>query len=208
MVITTSRFQTQQRQKLPSAILGAEARHELATEYSILARYLGETRFEGAVHDFLHATQARKGVGTRAKSFPDYLAVKFQAFPEIGELAVFECSLHNAEKSATRTGSTSVLEHEKTLKTSQLHFSAQLLAFSQNTTSIWACLVCGEPPPRPYTLDLPQHVVVWRQVQRARFRLLGTEEARDLAAFKRQPSGTSPYFLGWLETGLAVALAK
>jgi hypothetical protein len=202
------RFQAPQTRKLPASILGARLRYELAAEYPLLARYMSETRFNGAVQDFLQKVQSPLGLGTLAKTFPDYLAIKFQAFLEIGELAVLERSFHNAERVEAPSVSFSSASNDRRHKTFQIHSSAQLLLFTQNTTGIWSCLVCKEPPPRPYVLDKPQRVVVWRQNQCARFRILGDEEARDLTGFKRRPLETSPYFLGWLETGLAVAWAK
>ncbi|MEO6607204.1 MAG: hypothetical protein ABIN69_01895 [Aestuariivirga sp.] len=165
---------------------------ELAEEFSFLARYLGDIRFGAAVQDFL-----LEAASSKAKSFPDFMVGRFKAWSEIGELARLERSFQQAEGVRDEIG-------DKL----RLHASAELLVFTQNTTSIWSCLVCGEAPPRPYKLDQPQRVVVWQQDQMPRFRILGDDEAKDLAAFQKRPSQKSPYFLGWLETGLAVALAK
>jgi hypothetical protein len=181
----------------------------LASEFSFLARYLGDTRFCAAVQDFSLEAASSK-TKRSAKSFPDFMAVRFKAWSEIGELARLEQSFLNAERiedgKVTPLARPPPKDHRRGKLRS--HPSAQLLVFTQNTTSIWSCLVCEEVPPRPYKLDQPQHVLVWQQHHMPRFRILGDDEAGELAAFRKHPSQKSAYFRGWLEAGLVTELAK
>jgi hypothetical protein len=51
------------------------------------------------------------------------------------------------------------------------------LRVTTNVTGLWSCLKCDEMPPKPYRLEAPQEILVWRQGESSRFRLLGDEEA-------------------------------
>jgi hypothetical protein len=182
---------------------------QLAAEFPILGRYLGDIRFNAAVQGFLLEAASRK-VKSSATSFPDFLRASFKTWPEIGELARLEQGFKrageiHADHSFALPASALTDARQSRLR---LHPSVQLLVFNQNTTSLWSCLVCGEVPPRPYHLDQPQYVIIWRHDRMPRFRILGDDEARDLAAFQKRPSRQSPYFLGWVKAGLVLELLK
>jgi hypothetical protein len=103
----------------------------------------------------------------------------------------------------------------------EFHPSVSLLNFTQNTVGIWSSLMCDELPPRPFRLDAPQHVLVWRQGDRARMRILGDEECHAVetvqahASFERlcdrltlwEPRDdprirASAYVRGWIDSGV------
>jgi hypothetical protein len=143
----------------------------LENEYPILRTYLGEVTFVNLTLAMIGTRSAEK-INARSicEQLPRFLtSCKISNHRlEINELATLELALHTAfsapEAEALKTGIS-------------VHPSVQRLSFSQNTVSIWSALKCDSQPPRPHMLDEPQAVIVWRQSQSARFRILGNEEA-------------------------------
>lgn len=175
----------------------------LARNFPVLARYLGESRIQAMALDWSGSDVVGHAFsGAWHKRFPAVLAraERFKLQPEIAELAQLECSFRTALEAEMGR----VAEGRKL----RLHPSVQCLVFCQNTTSIWSALKCEETPPRPFTLESPQHVVVWRQAGLSRFRILGEDEAKALARIKSRYPNTSAYFRNWREAGLVVESAK
>ena len=172
---------------------------------------MGESRFTLAAMAFASERPPRITDQHRwLRRFAAHLrdAEPYRFFPELAELAELEVRFHLAlEVDDQKTSPISAAEGLGAT-TLCLHPSVQILAFHQNTTSLWSALQCGETPPRPFKLEQPQHVVVWRQGSTVRFRMLGEDEAAALAASHGRLSKTSPYFLSWVEAGLVVAVVK
>ncbi len=184
----------------------------LALDYPALAQYLGDSRFRAAAFEF-HGTIkiGADQLESARRSFAGFVAQSalFSHSPEIAELAQLEQSFQVDFGARPHTpidlADASELEEKSRLR---LHPSVKIWCFKQNTTSLWSAIKCGEAPPRPYQLDLPQHVLVWHYKSLPRFRILGDDEAEAIAAFSKRPSNASAYFRGWVEAGLIVLPVK
>ncbi len=171
----------------------------LADDYPRLRLYMGETAFNTLARHFLAATEAPK-VRLLSRHLPDFLDLTkpFARSPELSDLARLERAFH-AALDAPEAGITSQL----------LHPSVQRLQLRTNAASIWAALTASELPPPAQGLDAPQELLVWRQGDAARFRMLGREEAAALDAAARGEAITqsSESFLrGWLEAEIISAV--
>jgi hypothetical protein len=192
----------------------ARSFENLTSDYGVLRRYLGELKFKHLINEYI-STQHDKVSNERWLSdhLPDFIAAyeTFMHFPEIAELALLERAQNrafNAIDALTLAKLSTIPPPAKKLKT---HPSVSLLTFSQNTTSIWSALICDEQPPRPHSLDAPQHVIVWRQGNTTRFRILGEDEALALGrvslGISSKALNSESYLLGWLEAELILAPA-
>jgi hypothetical protein len=164
----------------------------LANDYDTLRRYMGEVRFNALAAE-CDETQI-SNIRAASSKLPEQIASLPQLPPELCEIATLERALRDAFEAVE----TNVPNTNNNFK---LHPSVNLLTFAQNTVSIWSSLKCGEPPPRPFKLDTPQHVLVWRNNAQPRMRLLGEEEFVSLTAIV-ESSGTMDenYLCGWLQT--------
>jgi hypothetical protein len=163
----------------------------IASEYPVLERYLGQLRFVAALGDCIP-----DGMFWRqcADNLPNYLATNASATPEVVELARLERAMTKAfEASEPGPGASA-----------SVHPSVSLLTFESNTTGLWSSLICNEPPPRPYQLQQPQHVLIWRHKGQPRMRLLGEEEYLCMVSLVARNSATDvaalAYVPGWLES--------
>jgi Putative DNA-binding domain len=205
--------------------------HFLAGDFKVLCHYLGDIAFASMVRDYVIAFPSQftnqrwycKELPKFLKSYPPFFRHR-----EILELAILSTALNDAAEAPANHSLTitdfAKLDFEKPLPFKfTLHPSALRLAFTQNTTSIWSALICDEQPPKPHSLDFPQQILVWRQGNTARFRILGEEEVSVLAglqqgksyktvskiAAKMEGATTAParvqnYFRGWVEAELVV----
>jgi hypothetical protein len=186
----------------------------LSSDYSSLRRYLGELKFKNLINEFI-AAHAVKIQNSRwlSENLPDFakLYEGFLHFPEIAELASLERALNMAFNAVDAPSLMTQNALRLSVKKLKAHPSVSLLIFTQNTTSIWSALKCDEQPPRPHQLDANQHVIVWRQGNTPRFRILGEEEATALSRVKRGLSfkalKSESYLRGWLEAELILAPA-
>lgn len=180
--------------------MGLNFNTALANDYDALRRYMGEVRFN-ALAAGCDETQTFD-IRAASSKLPEQIASLPQMPPELSEIATLERALRNAFEA----GEASVADTGQHFK---LHPSVTLLTFTQNTASIWSSLKCGEPPPRPYRLDAPQRVLVWRHNAQPRMRLLGEEEFESLATLSN-PSGPldDNYLCGWLQTEVLTGTAK
>ena len=196
-----------------NAARALDVANELASNFPVVARYLGGSHMQAVALEFYGGKVLGPSFNRSwFKKFPADLAhtARFKFHPEIAELAVLELGIRNAVATEYAVVKPSVefesLGAER--RKFRLHPSVRSLVFTQNTTSIWSALTCEENPPRPYKLDVPQHVLVWQQKGSSRFRILGEDEAKALAQFNTRAPQKSPYFRGWLEAGLVVEPAK
>lgn len=152
----------------------------LAGEHGKLRRYMGEIAFTALAR----AYAARYPSGPRDR-LPEFLAAapRYALHRELAELAFLERALSQACEAAAAPAT--ALAELATLKSEELetavfalHPSTRRFKVSTNVTSLWSCLRCDEIPPKPSRLAAPQEILVWRQNQQARFRLLGDEEAK------------------------------
>jgi hypothetical protein len=192
----------------------------LSSDYVALHRYLGEVKFNNLISEYI-SNKSHDCVNSRwlSNHLPDFIRsyFGFAHFPEIPELASLERAFNTAfgaVEARTWNNDNKTSMSDKTLKA---HPSVSLLKFTQNTTSIWSALKCEEKPPKPHQLDDMQNVIVWRQGNAPRFRILGEEEAK---ALKRVINGVSykalcntlktnaeTYLRGWIEAELILATA-
>jgi hypothetical protein len=180
-----------------------EFNQQLANDYGILRRYVGEVRFNAMAVACASAGDVR----SRRKALPDMLAAVHTPFPELVELALLERALRQAEDAPdaailTRLQFEQIHLQDHNISPISFHPSMQLLTFTQNTVGIWSSLQCGEIPPRPYRLEQPQKLMVWRQRDTARMRHLGEEEYRAVAII--QDTGNLNALHGLLEIDATV----
>ncbi len=183
----------------------------LALKFPVLARYLGESGMQAVALDIYGAKVMGPVLGgARLKKLPAELSrsERFKLHPEIAELALMELSFRSALEADDAPTPLRIEPLGPERRKLRLHPSVHCLVFTQNATSIWSALKCDETPPRPFKLDQPQQVLVWRQNGLSRFRILGEDEAKALACFNTRSPNKSPYFRGWLEAGLVVEPAK
>lgn len=168
-------------------------RKAITQNYPVLRKYLGAVRFDAVIRGFL-ATATNQG-------FPAFLAKHSHGHPEWAELAILEEAVMRANEMA--------LPPTAAHNPINLRPSCQLITFNFNTTGLWSSLICDEAPPRAYRLERPCHVLVWRQGERSRMRILGDEEFVRLLDI--QKAATAPfhatesdaaYLRGWLDAGL------
>jgi Putative DNA-binding domain len=161
----------------------------LASDYEKLRTYVGEVRFNAMAAGYIAAHPSRHANARWfGQCLPAWLKSSghFAQHPECTELAELELALATAFDSIDLP--VLGIETLNTLPSDQIantafafHPSLQTLSFMQNTISLWSALQCEEEPPRPYTQDEAQIVMVWRQGNQSRFRILGDEEAMALA---------------------------
>ena len=157
----------------------------LAHDYPLLKTYLGEDQFEQLAKAYILAMPSKHpNARWYSSQLPQFLATSeiFDDLPECIELAELEFALTMAFDAADAPVMTiAELAKIKPEDAGELQLrlqpSAMILAFRQNTTSIWSALKADMEPPRAHNLDNPQSVLVFRQDNAARFRLLGEEEA-------------------------------
>jgi hypothetical protein len=174
----------------------------LATDYNALRTYLGEVRFNALAAECDQSQWTN--IRSLSSKLPEKLARLPQMPPELCEIATLERALRNALEAADMPP-----PRAENHKNFQLHPSVNLLTFTQNSVSIWSSLKCGEPPPRPYKLSLPQHVLVWRHNAHARMRLLGEEEFAALTSIRKTSDNFDKNYLnGWLETEVLIDASR
>jgi hypothetical protein len=162
----------------------------LAHDFEVLRQYLGEVRFTAMAAEYI-ATHPSRHPNARwySSQLPDFLTGHPDAPPELLELATLERAFADAFDAveAPVIGKHFLTEvppesvHNLAFK---IHPSFHSLSFSQNTSSIWSALKCGEAPPECEELDAPQQVIVWRQAQQSRMRILGYDEYMAVTAVK------------------------
>lgn len=161
----------------------------LANDYEKLREYVGEVRFNAMAEQYIEAQPSRhSNARWFGQGLPTWLKISdhFAQHPECTELAELELALATAFDSVDLPclgiETLSKLPPEQITNTAfAFHPSLQTLGFRQNTVSLWSALQCEEQPPRPYTQDEIQVVMVWRQGNQSRFRILGDEEGMALA---------------------------
>lgn len=157
----------------------------LANDYAKLRAYIGEVRFNTMAAGYIAANPSRhSNARWFGQGLPAWLKISghFAQHQECVELAELELALATAFDSVDlpvlSLQDLATLHADEIANTAfAFHPGLQTLLFSQNTTSLWSALQCEEAPPRPYALDEPQTIMVWRQGSQSRFRMLGSEEA-------------------------------
>ncbi len=198
----------------------------LANELGFLYSYLGDIAFNKLTRDYIRSIPKQPVDPAAIKSnLLQFIEAQphVQRNPEILELANLELALNFALNAPDEKVMTvSYFDQLVSPKRDQIIFnfvsSAQTLLFSQNTTSIWSAMKCEERPPKPHLLDEPQNLLVWRQGDAPRFRLLGGDEAflfhlisqktnlhsiyKQLTVQAAAPEDLLNYVRGWVEAEL------
>ncbi len=157
----------------------------LAVDHVKLQSYVGATAFEAIGQRYAAAfPQLDPGLRWFSRNLHIFLSetAPYSERPELAELAQLEMALHAAFEApdvpvmtlADLANYEANGLHDHTL---DMHPSAQRLSFNFNTTSLWSALQCGELPSRPKMLESPQQLIVWRQGNQPRFRMIGEDEA-------------------------------
>ena len=205
----------------------------LANEHPKLKRYLGEAKFTSLANAYItrhrldHPSDrwySRHLVDFLRKSPP------YARKPELAELAALELCLneafHAADAPAITMNELAALDPDRLGSVIfNISPSVRRLGVRTNVTSLWACLRCEELPPQPIPLDAAQELLVWRQGNAPRFRLLGNEEAMAIDAARDGGSfgaicemiaamddpgtaaaRTATYLRGWIEAEIIAGL--
>ena len=161
----------------------------LANDFPMLKAYVGDDQFDAIARLYIHANpSSHPNARWYSDSFPTFLKTSnaLADNTECLELAVLEQALTRAFDAADLPAMT--LADLAAIRPAQagdlqmnLQPSSTVLTFQQNTTSIWSALKADIEPPHPHKLDQPQKILVFRQDQASRFRLLGEDEAMALA---------------------------
>jgi hypothetical protein len=164
---------------------GMPAAKILASSYERLRHFMGATAFDEMAHAF--ARSLPDGFQSPDKfldELPDFLkrTPAFSGRPELAEFATLERSLHIACTSSD-TGAVKLSDlaniDPQAFACAVFTIQGSLTShrFATNVTSLWASLRCGVAPPKASLLQEPVDVIVWRQTNAARFRIVGPEEA-------------------------------
>ena len=168
----------------------------LAVDHAKLLLYLGSTSFAAIGRRYVMSSAS----GDRSDRWFSRNLFKFldetspySKNPELSEIARLEAAFNVAFEAVDAPIVTNVEIAKLSLadmkkRRIEIHPSAQRLRLTTNATSIWAALQCEELPPRPERLDRPNEILVWRQGNAPRFRILGEEEA---TAFDMAKTGAS-----------------
>jgi hypothetical protein len=160
----------------------------LANDYEKLHAYLGDVRFGKLAEDYIKAHPSdNPNARWFSRHLPEFLekSPTFRRSPEVAELAMLERALNDVFDGPE----TAIAAMADLAAISPEQFSAVVFSFvptlvqltvTTNVTSLWSCLKCGERPPAPEDLAAPVAVLVWRQANSSRFRILGAEEAMAL----------------------------
>lgn len=160
----------------------------LANDFPILKAYIGDDQFNEMARLYITAKPSKNpNARWYSDDLPKFLRTNemFADDTECIELAMLEHSLAKAFDAADVQPMT--LADLATIPPDQagelqlrLLPSTTVLTFHQNTTNIWSTLKADMEPPHPHKFDRPQNILVFRQDQASRFRLLGEEEAMAL----------------------------
>lgn len=157
----------------------------LASDHEKLRCYMGETAFAAMARLYIarHPSD-QPNARWYSRHLAEFLAaaVPYARHPELAELAALGWALNEAfdaaDAPAVSFADLAALVPEKFGRAIfDVHPSVRRFRVTTNVTGLWSCLKCDEVPPKPYRLDAPQEILVWRQDSFSRFRLLGSEEA-------------------------------
>ncbi|MDE2384421.1 MAG: putative DNA-binding domain-containing protein [Alphaproteobacteria bacterium] len=204
----------------------------LAHDYEMLHSYVGDTEFIGLGRAYIAAHTSRSpNARWFSTHLPDFIArsERWRRNPEVAELAALERALNTAFDAAdalpyTLAQLAAANPENFGEQVFAFHPSVQHLTFTQNTTSIWSALKCGEQPPAPHRLDEAQRILVWRQGASSRFRMIGAEESMALDCIAKglnfalvcemisvmdkadeAPQRAAAYLREWIGAGLLLA---
>ena len=156
----------------------------LSNDYEKLRIYLGETRFSRMTRDYAAAHPSdTPNARWFSRHLPAFLqqSKAFLPHPEVGELAMLEQALNDVfdgpEAAPTTLADLAAIDPTAF---GDVRFAlvpaCMTIEARSNATSIWSAIRCGVTPPAAERLDMPQHILVWRQAGSSRFRILGEEE--------------------------------
>ena len=117
-----------------------------------------------------------------ARDFPDTLALRYPADPEVAELAMLERALGDAfvgyDAAPVSTDALAAVDWDR----ARLRFTPtlELLDATTNAAAIWRALAAGEAPAPAELLPETAALLVWRQDMVARFRTIDAAERHAL----------------------------
>lgn len=120
------------------------------------------------------------------RDFPTTLGILYPDDPEIVELAWLELALEEAFVGPDTRALTMATLAEIDWDRAALHLTPTLDLgdMATNATAIWSALAAGETPPAAEHLDAAGAVLVWRQDQVSRFRVVDQYERQALVQLR------------------------
>lgn len=137
--------------------------------------WIGEEAFETAmIRHIRRVPPSSWTLDAYPRDFPDTLALLYPDDPEIAELAWLELALAEAfvgpDADSLSTADACNVDWDEAV----LHFvpTLDLRAVTSNASDLWLALTAGERPPAAALYAERRAVIVWRQDQVSRFRLI------------------------------------
>lgn len=155
----------------------------LEDNFAFTRNWIGEEAFEAAmIRHIRRVPPSSWTLDAYARDFPDTLAALYPDDPEIFELAWLELGLTDAFVGADADSLSPTDARNVDWGTATLHFvpALNLRAVRSNAADLWLAMAAGEEPPTAALLDERHAVIIWRQDQVSRFRLIDEREEQAL----------------------------
>ncbi len=159
----------------------------LEDSFAITRQWIGGEAFHDAmVHHVERVPPSSWTLDAYPRDFPATLALRYPDDPDVTELAELELALAEAfvgqdaeviaaEQLAHTDWNEAVFRFSPTL---------DMLRSTTNAPAIWTALVNESMPPAAEYLSAPAALLVWRQDEVSRFRVLGTSEQRAILVMR------------------------
>jgi hypothetical protein len=165
----------------------------LSSDYEVLHKLLGETRFEQLAREFIRAYPSRHpNLRWYGAELDDFIAraPRWRRRPVLSELARFEWALGMAFDAADAQPLTAdelacVPGSDWPKLRFRQHPSVRLIALRTNAPSLWAAVRAGEALPRVRARKRSQHWLIWRRELTPYYRPAADDEAWALQALER-----------------------
>lgn len=141
--------------------------------------WIGEAAFEDAmIRHIQRLPPSSWTLDAYARDFPDTLGLLYPDDPEVAELGWLELALAEAFVGADAEPLTQADARNIDWDEAVLHFAPtfDLRVVATNAADLWAALAAGETPPAAAILPNRHALIVWRQAQVSRFRLIDADE--------------------------------
>jgi len=163
----------------------------LEESFAVTRAWLGDDAFRHASAEHIACVPPSSWtLDAYSRDFPMSLHALYPDDPEVTEIAWLEWALGEAfvgaDTPALDPAGLADVDWDRAL----LGFTPTLMVrnLATNATAIWSAVTAGSTPPGAQLLTEPAQLLVWRQEQTSRFRVLDQGEAQALALAR---SGTS-----------------
>jgi len=155
----------------------------LEESFAVTREWIGDEAFRRAVVEHIERVPPSSWtLDAYSRDFPMSLQGHYPNDPEVTEIAWLEWSLGEAfvgaDTPVLEPASLATVDWDRAV----LNFVPTLMVRDQatNATAIWSAITAGSTPPGAQLLAEPAQLLVWRQAQASRFRVLDPGEARAL----------------------------